>query len=191
MAHLYLLSPLLRISLLLSATVFHTSTSSPASSSTPQEKQEQINAALRSVLRQIDSGNSFLTYDREAGQLRLHQDRALLRVCSIALDEIGEVDSVEDRLTLHVRHYRLSHAYAPLPSSPFDWEQYLVSDADEFCALHFATGLLIHASSKRGNPRPPSLRIGPADLRALYNTLSDGAALVILPPGWESLPSDH
>ncbi len=190
MAHLYLLNPLLRISLLLLATVFLTS-SSAASSSTLQEKQEQINSALRSVLGQIDSGNSFLTYDREAGQLRLYQDRALLRACSVALDEIGEIDSVEDRLTLHVRHYRLGHAYAPLPSSPFDWEQYLVSDADEFCALHFATGLLIHASSERGNPRPPSLRLGPADLRALYNTLPDGAALVILPPGWDSLPSDQ
>ena len=189
MAHLHLLS---RLSLLLSlATVSLASSSSPASSSTPQQKQEQINAALRSVLRQIDSGNSFLTYDREAGQLRLHQDRALLRACPVVFEEIGEIHPVEDRLTLHVRHYRLSHAYAPLPSSPFDWEQYLVAGADEFCALHFATGLLIHASSERGNPRPPSLRIGPADLRALYNTLPDGAALVILPPGWDSLPSDH
>ena len=190
MAHLHLLSPL---SLLLAA-VFLTSSSAPASSPTTlqEERQEQINAALRSVLRLIDSGESFLTYDRQAGELRLHQDRVLLRTCPVALDDLGEVGSAEDHLTLHVRHYRLSHAYAPVPPSPFDWEQYLVADADESCALRFATGLLIHASSERGHPRSPSLRIEePADLRALYNTLPEGAALVILPPGWDSLPSGH
>lgn len=190
MAHLHLLSPLSRLTLLL-ASVFLASSSAAASSKTLQEeRQEQINQALRSVLRLIDSGDSFLTYDREAGELRLHQDRALLRTCPAARDDLGEVDFAEDRLTLHIRDYRLSHAYAPVLSSPFDWEQYLVADANESCALYFATGLLIHASSERGHPRPPSLRIEePADLRALYNTFPEGAALVILPPGWDSLPS--
>ena len=189
MAHLHLLTSLFRLPLLLWATLLPAGFQASWSQAPPP--QEQINAALRSVLRLIDSGDVFLAYDREAGELRLLQDRALLRVCPVAVeDDIGEVGSVEDRLSLRVRHFRRSHAYARLPSSPFDWEQYLVADADQSCALYFATGLLIHVSSER-DPRPRSLRIAPADLRALYNALPGDAALVILPTGWDFLPPDQ
>lgn len=192
MAHLHLLGSLLRLPLLWLAAVIPWVSLSLSAAETVQ-RQEQINVALRSMLELADSGDRYLTYDRAAASLRLQQDRALLRACPVVLDDLAQVAAVDHRLDHRVRHYRHSHAYASLPSSPFDWEQYLVADADAACALSFATGVLIYASPQWAgrSPRPPSLRIAPADLRALYNTLAEDASLIILPPGWDALPPGH
>lgn len=183
MAHLHLLNNALLLVALFSSSALPVSASQEA-----QEHQEQINAALRSVLRLIDAGVPFLTYDRQAGEVRLHQDEALLRVCPVVGEsDIGGMTSVESRLSFRLRHFRRSHPYAPVPPSPFDWEQYLVDDADGFCALHFDNGWLLYASSVWDRDGAGLLRIEPADLRALYNSLPDEAALVMLPPGWNSV----
>lgn len=184
MAHLHLL----RNGLVLVALLSTAHASPSPASQVAQERQEQINAALKSVLRLIDTGVPFLTYDRQAREVRLHQDEGLLRVCPVVGEsEIGKTTSVESGLSLRLRHFRHSHPYASVPPSPFDWEQYLVDDADGFCALRFANGWLLHASSAWDGAGAGLLRIAPADLRALYNTLADDAALVILPPGWNSV----
>ena len=161
------------------------------------QRQEQINAALQHLLDLTDSGVPFLVYDRAPGELRLQQDRALLRTCVVAVDALGErVPDPEQRLARRLRRYRRSHAYAAPAPSPFDWEQYLAEDADKTCALQFTSGLLIYSSPQwdnrqRGKPGPPSLRIAPDDLRALYNALPDSAVMVILPPGWDEPGQAH
>ena len=159
------------------------------------QHQQQINTALKSVLKLVDSGKSFLTYDRAAGELRLQQQNAVLRVSPV-LEELragpGEDGRVvEHQLSLHLRRYRRLDAYASMLSSPFDWEQYLAADAKETCMLYFSSGLVVYSSTEWGSPRSPSLRLTAADLRALYNTLPEGASLVILPPGWDKLPPGH
>ena len=162
------------------------------------QRQQRINAALRSLLELADSGVAFLVYDRAAAELRLQQERALLRTCEVvddlteqAMNDLTEQVIGTEHLTLRIRRYRRSHAYAAPAPSPFDWEQYKADDADGACALHFASGLLLYASPAWGEVRPPALRLAPADLRALYNTLPEDAAIVILPPGWDEVVSDH
>ena len=158
------------------------------------QRQQRINAALRSLLELTDAGVAFLVYDRAAAELRLQQERALLRTCEVVDDRqvTGDLAVMgTEHLTLRLRRYRRSHAYAAPAPSPFDWEQYMVDDGDGDCALHFTSGLLLYASPAWGDVRPPALRLASADLRALYNTLPEGAAIVILPAGWDEVASDH
>lgn len=198
MAHIYLLGvgldrPAFGSWILPLLLVIHMASSALASDQV--QHQQRINTALRSVLKLVDSGESFLTYDRAAGELRLQQQDALLRVSPV-LEEFragpgkdGPV--VEHQLTLHLRRYRRVHAYASMLSSPFDWEQYLATDGKETCMLYFSSGLVVYSSAEWGSQHSPSLRLAAADLRALYNTLSEGARLVVLPSGWDKLAPAH
>ena len=147
-----------------------------------------VNAALRAWLQVIEADVPYLLMDRGAGELRLMHGRALLRRVPLAADSLGTQPPVQSALEARLRRYRPSSPWRGLVSSPFDWEQNLVTDASATSALYFASGLLIYASSAWHRPGAMNLQIGVADLRALYNACGLGTPLVVLPANWRKRP---
>ncbi len=147
-----------------------------------------INAALRAWLQVIEADVPYLLMDRGAGELRLMHGRALLRRVPLAADSLGTQPPVQSALEARLRRYRPSSPWRGLVSSPFDWEQNLVTDASATSALYFASGLLIYSSSAWHRPGAMNLQIGVADLRALYNACGPGTPLVVLPANWRKRP---
>ena len=147
-----------------------------------------INAALRAWLQAIEADAPYLLVDRGAGELRLMHGRALLRRVPLVADSLGTQPPVQSALEAWLRRYRPSSPWRGLASSPFDWEQNLVTDASATSTLYFATGLLIYASPAWHRPSAMNLQIGVADLRALYNACGPGTTLVVLPANWREGP---
>ena len=145
-----------------------------------------INQALRSWLSAVEADAPFAVIDLQAGELRLHHGRALMRACAIVADSIvvgGEL-VVGQELVSKTRRYTRSDAFARRSPGPFDWEYYLVEAATDDCALYFSAGLLVFASDAWREPRQPYVRLGPADLRAVHDALPVGTSLIVLPAGY-------
>ena len=147
-----------------------------------------VNAALRAWLQAIEADAPYLLVDRGAGELRLMHEKALLRRVPITADSLGVQPSEQSSLEARLRRYRPSSPWRGLVSSPFDWEQNLVTDASATSALYFASGLMIYASSAWHRPSAMNLQIGVADLRALYNACGPGTPIVVLPANWREGP---
>lgn len=147
-----------------------------------------VNAALRAWLQAIEADAPYLLVDRGAGELRLMHEKALLRRVPITADSLGVQPSVQSSLEARLRRYRHSNPWRGLVSSPFDWEQNLVTDASATSALYFASGLLIYASPAWHRSGSMNLQIGVDDLRALYNACGPGTTLVVLPANWREGP---
>ena len=147
-----------------------------------------VNAALRAWLQAIEADAPYLLADRGAGELRLMHGKALLRRVPLTADSLGTQPSVQSSLEARLRRYRPSSPWRGLVSSPFDWEQNLVTDASATSALYFASGLLIYNSTAWRRPGAMALQIGVADLRALYNACGPGTTLVVLPANWKEGP---
>ncbi|MFH1569466.1 MAG: hypothetical protein ABIL09_15830, partial [Gemmatimonadota bacterium] len=141
------------------------------------------NAALRAWLGAMDADVAYLVLDLGTSRLRLQHGGALLRDCRVLAAALPPVPSSQV-LVRGLRRYRRADPYSEPQPGPFDWEHYLVEAATPECALYFDGGVLIYAAEAWGQPRPPSVRLGAADLRALYDALPSGAPLVVLPAGW-------
>ena len=147
-----------------------------------------VNDALRAWLQAIEADKPYLLVDRDAGELRLMHEKALLRRVPLTADSLGTQPPVQSALEVRLRRYRPSSPWRGLVSSPFDWEQNLVADASATSALYFASGLLIYASPVWHRPGAMNLQIGVDDLRALYNACGLGTPIVVLPANWKEGP---
>ena len=145
---------------------------------------KRINRALRDWMALMEDERPYAVFDGENQLLQLYHGRALMRSCKVTRGEAGPGWPVSARLDGHVRGDRPSHPWSVLQDGPFDWEQNLVSEATDASALHFSNGMLVYASEGWGSPRPPALKLGSRDLRALYNALEIGTNILLLPAGW-------
>jgi hypothetical protein len=149
----------------------------------------QINDALEAWIHQIDSDRPYLLLDVAAGELRLQHGAALLRACPIVSAEIDSLVVVQQQLQARLRRYG-AMPFVSVVAGPFDWEQYLVQEADDDCALRFDGGLVLYADVAWESTPAPTLRLLPADLRALFDAVSDSIGLVLLPAGWNRLAEE-
>jgi hypothetical protein len=149
----------------------------------------RINDALEAWIHQIDSDRPFLLLDVEAGELRLQHGAALLRACAIVSTEMDSQVAVQQQLQGRLRRYG-AIPFVSLGAGPFDWEQYLVQEADDDCALQFDGGLLLYADPAWEPSPAPTLRLASADLRALFDAVADSIELVVLPTGWNALADE-
>ncbi len=145
---------------------------------------KQINAALSRWLGLIGQDAPFLVIDAEAQEVRLYHHRALLRVCPA---QLSESLATESSLTIHahLRQLRRAGPYREPDPGPFDWERYLADAATDASALLLTNETLVHASPA-WDPPQDWVRLQEADLRALYDALTDGTPVVILPRGWST-----
>lgn len=150
----------------------------------PQDRA-RINAALASWIGLIEQDRPYLVLDLDALEVRLEHGGARLRNCPLEAARLDTLRGPVVELERRIRLYRPSHAGAPIAEGPFDWEQHLARDGDGRCALYFAGGLLLYADAFWERAAPPQVRLRAADLRALYNALEPGAAMVVLPAGWK------
>ena len=150
----------------------------------------RINEALRQWLALIETDRPYLAIDRQAGQVRLHHGRAILRQCPVLVDSLGERPELRSELRRRVRRYRPSAPWATKLSGPFDWENNLAEEAAPDGALYFDSGLLLYAAAVWEAAGSPALRLEAVDLRALYNACEPGTPLVVLPPVWDE-ETDH
>lgn len=162
-----------------------------ASGAAPQGRLAEINAALRAWLDAVDADRPYLLLDRGAEELQLRHGQAVLRVCPVLADSAAARAGPQVKLEHRLRWYRPSRPGSSISAGPFDWEQNLAEQASGGEALYFGGGLLLYAASGWGRPGVPSLRLGDADLRALYETCPVGAQLVVLPPGWREGDEDE
>ena len=173
------------VSLSLGAAVLAPAPALAAESLQPIADLVRINAALQAWLEVVEEDALHLVFDRQEVALRLQRGAAVLRVCPVLADSLGEeLQSTPRTLTNHLRAYRRHHAYSEPGPGPFDWEYYLVADATDECALSFSGGLILYSSDSWKDSRTPSLQIAAADVRALYNSLQPGTPFIILPAGW-------
>ena len=159
----------------------------PAATSSADLKS--INAALITWLVMIDSDESYLLLDSEKQEVRLMQQKSILRSCPANIDSLTFVVDVDLKMEQSLRRYWRTpgdiDSYENLPK--FDWENHLSADGDDDCALWFTGGLLFYSSPMWGSIRAPSVQLQPRDIRALYNVTRKGMRLVILPRGWNSV----
>jgi hypothetical protein len=157
---------------------------------------EQVNRALGEWLAEIEADRPYLVLDIGAQELRLEHGGARLRLCPLVETVIekqgGEkVPLLSGRLELRQRLRRFRHNRGRSSGSdPFDWEGHLAVAANSRCALYFSGGLLVHADTVWNGSGVSTIRLAADDLQALYNALAPGAALVILPAGWDRLEED-
>jgi hypothetical protein len=145
------------------------------------------NDAIEAWIAHIDSDQPFLLLDVSAGELRLQHGSALLRTCKLEALQINDAVSVTQRLQSHVRRYS-AEPFQSITTGPFDWEQYLVQEANDNGLLQFTGGLLVHADPLLSYPR--AARIAATDLRALFDAVNDSTGLVLLPIGWDRMDSE-
>ena len=151
---------------------------------------ERVNQALRIWLTRMEEDRIYLLIDRQESAVRLYHGRALLRVCPVQVDSLGEEPEIGAKLRLRIRRYRPSDPWTPILAGPFDWERNLAEEATDECALYFSNRVLIYASETWGEVRGPAVRIRSGDLRALYEACGEGTPLVVLPPGWNEEERD-
>ena len=144
---------------------------------------EAINSALQAWVRAIDAGEPYLLLDVEAAELRLMQQKALLRSCPADVDSLTG-DGGEREVLEKIRRYWRAPGGGGNPQSSFDWEDYLAEDGDRDCALWLSGRLLIYAAPEWGIVRAPGVRLNEGDIRALYNAARPGMRLIVLPRGW-------
>ena len=155
----------------------------PASDTPPEIAElEAINSALQAWVQAIDAGEPFLLLDVEAAELRLMQQKALLRSCPADADSLTGNGGEREVLEKIRRYWRAPGGGGN--SQPLDWEDYLAEDGDRDCAVWLSGGLLIYAAPEWGVVRAPSVRLNEGDIRALYNAARPGMRLIVLPRGW-------
>ena len=159
----------------------------PAVSADPGADMARTNDAIEAWIVLIDSDRPFLRLDIGAGELRLEHGAALLRRCLIvaAVVDSHRAVAVSQRLQGRIRRYG-AEPFQPISAGPFDWEQYLVQEADDECALWFDGGLLVYAHDAWLPAPAPAVRLAPEDLRALFDAVADSVGLVLLPAGWQT-----
>ena len=133
----------------------------------------------------MEADRPYLLLDRSAGKLRLQHGAAVLRQCPVISDSLDAGTPSRQRMTARLRRHRRADPSTGIEAGPFDWEDYLAAEATEEAALLFSGGLLLYAAEAWSPVRPPFLRLGTEDLRALYDAVADSVDLVLLPPGWE------
>jgi len=149
-----------------------------------EERLRQINATLSRWLDLSRQDAPFLVVDEEAQEVRLYHHRALLRVCPAALTPRLTIDA-SLVIQAHLRQWRPAGPYEEPDAGPFDWERYLADAATDASALLLTNETLIHASSV-WDPPHDSVRLAAADLRALFDALTDGTPVITLPRGWST-----
>ncbi len=149
----------------------------------------RTNDAIEAWIEHIDSDRPFLLLNIGAGQMRLHHGAALLRHFPVVAARIDSHSEVHQRLQARLRRYG-AVPFQSITAGPFDWEQYLVREADDECALSFDGGLLLHADSVWSSSTS-AVRLTPTDLRALYDAVADSVELVLLPAGWNTSPGSE
>jgi len=154
------------------------------------EELAYLNQALRAWVELVEEDRLHLVVDRQAGEVRLQHGPAVLRNCPVRADSLGQRPTARAELRGRIRRYRPSDPWTPIAAGPFDWEQNLVEEATDECALYFSNELLIYASPAWGKPRAPSLLIHAEDLRALYSACTPGVPLVVLPNHWNEESED-
>lgn len=145
------------------------------------------NDAIEAWIAHLDSDRPFLLLDVGAGELRLQHGSALLRTCTLESLQVDESTPVTQHLLSRARRYA-AEPFQSITAGPFDWEQYLVREANDDCLLQFSGGLLVHA-----DPSLRSLyaaRVTATDLRALFDAVGDSTDIVLLPAGWDQADSD-
>ncbi len=156
-----------------------------------RQRLTQINASLNRWLELSDLDVPFLVIDEDAQQVRLYHQTALLRICEARFTDataavIASREPSHTRtlaIQAHLRTLRPASPYNRPDAGPFDWERYLADAATDRSALLLTNEMLIHASDT-WNPAHRAVRLNPAGLRALFDALTDGTAVVFLPPGW-------
>lgn len=154
----------------------------------PTGELEPINEVLRRWIRVIDAGRPHLVFDGSMREVRLQHGAAVLRQCPVLSSALGAAvtDAIPyQTLSARLRRYRRADPFHEVEAGPFDWEHYLVSEATDVAGLLFSEGLLLYAADVWEPLRPPSIRLRPTDLRALYDALADSVEIVVLPAGWE------
>ena len=140
-------------------------------------------------MQAIDSGEPYLLLDIEAAEIRLMQQKALLRTCPAEVDSLTGVGDEREVLEKIRRYWRAPGGRGN--SQSFDWEDYLAEDGDRDCALWLSGRLLIYAAQEWGVVRAPSVRLNEGDIRALYNAALPGMSLIVMPRGWTPRGDDR
>ncbi len=173
---------------LLSAAIASATVPPLPASQTPTQiaELESINRALQAWVQAIDASEPYLLLDYEAAEVRLMQQKALLRRCPAVLDSLTGGGGEREVLG-KIRRYWRAPGGSGRPGhsqSSFDWEDYLAEDGDRDCALWLTGQMLIYAAPEWGVVRAPSVRLNEGDIRALYNAARPGMRLIVLPRGW-------
>jgi hypothetical protein len=162
----------------------------PAGAQDPDYRH--VNDNLRRWLAVIEEDRPYILVDRQIGEVRLMQRKAVMRVMPILESSFSRRPESPSLLVSRLRRYRPNVSPGAIHNHPFDWEDNLASSANDRCALLFKHGLLLFAHREWGQPTPPWIRIGTKDLVALYNAIPPDAPLIILPPDWQQMrPSGH
>ena len=148
-----------------------------------------VNKNLRRWLAVIEADRPYVLIDRQIGEVRLMQRKAVLRAMPILDSRIGGQPESPSALDRHLRRYRPTFYPGAIHTFAFDWEDNLATMANDRCALLFEHGFLLFAHSKWGKPRAPWIRISARDLVALYDAIEPGAPLIILPQNWKQMRS--
>jgi hypothetical protein len=154
-----------------------------------QEEYGYVNKNLRRWLAVIEADRPYVLIDRQIGEVRLMQRKAVLRTMPILESSMGRQPESPTALDRHVRRYRPTLYPGAIHTFAFDWEDNLATMANGRCALLFEHGLLLFAHPEWGKPTPPWIRIGARDLVALYDAVTPGAPLIILPQYWKQMRS--
>ena len=115
-----------------------------------------------------------------AGALQITLDEAASLLASLAARGLLVVKTGDFYLTSAGSEYALQIIRAHRL-----WERYLADAATDASALLLTNQILVHASPTWAPPQD-WIRLQAADLRALYDALTDGTAVVILPSGWST-----
>ena len=148
-----------------------------------------VNKNLRRWLAVIEADRPYVLIDRQIGEVRLMQRKAVLRAMPILESSLGQQPESPSALDSHLRRYRPTLFPGAIHSFAFDWEDNLATMANERCALLFEHGLLLFAHPEWGKPTRPWIRVGARDLVALYDAVAPGAPLIILPQNWKQMRS--
>ena len=148
-----------------------------------------VNRNLRRWLCVIAADRPYVLIDRQIGEVRLMQRKAVLRAMPILDSSMGGQPASPSAVDSHLRRYRPTLYPGAIQTFAFDWEDNLATMANDRCALLFEHGLLLFAHREWGKPRPPWVRIGVRDLVALYDAVEPGVPLIILPQNWKHMHS--
>ncbi len=155
----------------------------------PAAAQDQdyryVNKILRRWLAVIEADRPYVLIDRQIGEVRLMQRKAVLRAMPILESSLGRQPESPTALDSRLRRYRPTLYPGAIHTFAFDWEDNLTTMANDRCALLFEHGLLLFAHPEWGKPTPPWIRIGARDLVALHDAVAPGTPLIVLPQNWK------